>query len=53
MEIDYDLFYKECNKNNIDYLLLGHHKDDLIENLESQKVRINKKNKNWDIYLNE
>ena len=27
--------------------------DDLTENLESQKVRINKKNKNWDIYLNE
>ncbi len=27
--------------------------DDLIENLESQKVKINKKNKNWDIYLNE
>ncbi len=28
----YDLFFKECIKNNIDYLLLGHHKDDLIEN---------------------
>ena len=27
--------------------------DDLTENLESQKVKINKKNKNWDIYLNE
>ena len=28
----YNLFLKECNKNKIDYLLLGHHKDDLIEN---------------------
>ena len=27
--------------------------DDLTENLESQKVKIIKKNKNWDIYLNE
>ncbi len=31
-ELRYHLFYKECNKHNIDYLLLGHHKDDLIEN---------------------
>ena len=28
----YDLFLKECNKHKINYLLLGHHKDDLIEN---------------------
>ncbi len=28
----YDLFFKECNKQKIDYLILGHHKDDLIEN---------------------
>ena len=31
-DLRYDLFYKECYKHNIDYLLLGHHKDDLIEN---------------------
>ena len=31
-ELRYDLFLKECNKYNIGYLLLGHHKDDLIEN---------------------
>jgi len=31
-DLRYDLFLKECNKHNIDYLLLGHHKDDLIEN---------------------
>ena len=35
----YDLFYKECNKNNIDYLLLGHHKDDLIENFFIRFIR--------------
>ena len=28
----YDLFLNECNKNDINHLLLGHHKDDLIEN---------------------
>ena len=28
----YNLFYKECNKQNIGLILLGHHKDDLIEN---------------------
>ena len=31
-DLRYDLFLKECNKHKIDYLLLGHHKDDLIEN---------------------
>ncbi len=31
-DLRYNLFYKECNKHNISYLLLGHHKDDLIEN---------------------
>ena len=31
-ELRYDLFFKECKKHNIGYLLLGHHKDDLIEN---------------------
>ena len=31
-DLRYDLFYKECSKNNISYLILGHHKDDLIEN---------------------
>ncbi len=31
-DLRYDLFLKECNKNKIDYLLLGHHNDDLIEN---------------------
>ena len=31
-DLRYDLFHKECNKNDIGYLLLGHHKDDLIEN---------------------
>ena len=31
-DLRYDLFFKECNKYNIDYLLLGHHKDDFIEN---------------------
>jgi len=31
-DLRYDLFLKECNKHKIDFLLLGHHKDDLIEN---------------------
>ena len=31
-DLRYDLFSKECNKHNIDHLLLGHHKDDFIEN---------------------
>ena len=31
-DLRYDLFFKECNKQKIDYLILGHHKDDLIEN---------------------
>ena len=31
-DLRYDLFLKECNKYKIDYVLLGHHKDDLIEN---------------------
>ena len=31
-DLRYDIFLKECNKQNINHLLLGHHKDDLIEN---------------------
>ena len=31
-ELRYNLFFDECNKKKIDYLILGHHKDDLIEN---------------------
>ena len=31
-DLRYDLFFEECNKRKIDYLILGHHKDDLIEN---------------------
>ena len=31
-DIRYNLLFKECNKHKIDCLLLGHHKDDLIEN---------------------
>ena len=31
-DLRYNLFFKECNKHNIEHLLLGHHKDDLIEN---------------------
>jgi len=35
----YDLFFKECSTHNIDYLLLGHHKDDLIENFFIRLLR--------------
>ena len=35
----YDLFYKECNKNNVGHILLGHHKDDLIENFFIRLLR--------------
>ena len=31
-DLRYDLFFNECKKHNINYLLLGHHKDDLFEN---------------------
>ena len=31
-DLRYDLFFEECHKQKIDYLILGHHKDDLIEN---------------------
>ena len=31
-ELRYDLFFEECNKQKISHVLLGHHKDDLIEN---------------------
>ncbi len=31
-DLRYDLFFEECNKQKIEYLILGHHKDDLIEN---------------------
>ncbi len=38
-ELRYDLFIKECNKYNIEHLLLGHHKDDLIENFFIRLLR--------------
>ena len=38
-DLRYDLFLKECNKLKIDYLLLGHHKDDLIENFFIRLLR--------------
>ena len=38
-DLRYDLFYKECKKHNISYLLLGHHKDDLIENFFIRFIR--------------
>ena len=38
-DLRYDLFLKECNKHKIDYLLLGHHKDDLIENFFIRLIR--------------
>ena len=31
-ELRYSLFFKECSKQKINHVLLGHHKDDLIEN---------------------
>ena len=38
-DLRYDLFLKECNKYKVDYLLLGHHKDDLIENFFIRLLR--------------
>ena len=38
-ELRYDLFYKECSKHNIGYLLLGHHKNDMIENFFIRLLR--------------
>ncbi len=38
-DLRYDLFLKECNKHKINYLLLGHHKDDLIENFFIRLLR--------------
>ncbi len=38
-DLRYDLFLEECNKHKIDYLLLGHHKDDLIENFFIRFIR--------------
>ena len=38
-DLRYDLFLKECNKHKIDCLLLGHHKDDLIENFFIRLLR--------------
>ena len=38
-DLRYDLFLKECNKYKIDCLLLGHHKDDLIENFFIRLLR--------------
>ena len=35
----YDLLVKECKKNKIRYLLLGHHLDDLFENFLIRLVR--------------
>jgi len=38
-EARYSLLAKECNKNNIKYLLLGHHSNDLFENFLIRVVR--------------
>ena len=38
-DLRYDLFFKECIKYNIEHLLLGHHKDDLIENFYIRFLR--------------
>ena len=38
-DLRYDLFYKECDKHKINYILLGHHKDDLIENFFIRLLR--------------
>ena len=38
-DLRYDLFFEECNKQRIDYLILGHHKDDLIENFFIRLLR--------------
>tara|TARA_A100001388_G_scaffold207356_1_gene157946 strand:- start:136 stop:1185 length:1050 start_codon:yes stop_codon:yes gene_type:complete len=38
-DLRYDLFYKECSKHKIGYLLLGHHKNDMIENFFIRLVR--------------
>ena len=38
-DLRYDLFLKECKKHKINYLLLGHHKDDLIENFFIRLLR--------------
>ncbi len=38
-ELRYDLFFKECKKQKINYILLGHHKDDLIENFFIRLLR--------------
>ena len=38
-DLRYELFLKECNKHKIDCLLLGHHKDDLIENFFIRLLR--------------
>lgn len=38
-ELRYNLILKECIKEKIKYILLGHHKDDLIENFFIRLVR--------------
>ena len=38
-DLRHELFSKECNKHNIDNLLLGHHKDDFIENFFIRFIR--------------
>ncbi len=38
-DLRYDLFYKECRKQNIGYMLLGHHKNDMIENFFIRLLR--------------
>ena len=38
-EARYSLLAKECKKNNIEYLLLGHHSNDLFENFLIRMVR--------------
>ena len=38
-DLRYDLILKECLKKNINYILLGHHKDDLLENFFIRLIR--------------
>ena len=38
-DLRYELFLKECKKHKIDYILLGHQKDDLVENFFIRLLR--------------
>ncbi len=38
-DLRYNLILKECSKKNIDYVMLGHHKDDLLENFFIRLLR--------------